>query len=152
MDGRTAEKNEVKIVKRDAASPDTLRIFAEYDDFMLGFLGEDAKYYARYDSAENIQAVWLAYAGGETAGCAAFRGLSAEIGELKRLFVKEEYRRRGVSRLLARAVEEHARASGCRILTLGTRATLAPAMALYKSIGYHETNREGLYLEMEKTL
>ena len=68
-------------------------------------------------------------------------GVGAETaGELKRMFVRPESRRRGVGRaLLVRAADE-ARARGYDALVLTTSAEMMPlAQHLYESMGYVET-------------
>jgi GNAT superfamily N-acetyltransferase len=61
-------------------------------------------------------------------------------GELKRLFVRPEYRRHGVGRALLERAECEARARGYDALLLTTNAEMMPlAQRLYESLGYVET-------------
>jgi ribosomal protein S18 acetylase RimI-like enzyme len=68
-------------------------------------------------------------------------GVGAEhFGELKRLYVRPEYRRHGVGRALMRQSEDAARARGYRSLVLTTSAEMMPlAQGLYDSLGYETT-------------
>jgi putative acetyltransferase len=68
-------------------------------------------------------------------------GVGAEsFGELKRLYVRPEYRRNGVGRALMKRAEDEARARGYRSLVLTTSAEMMPlAQALYDSLGYETT-------------
>ena len=139
----------------DVSAPEVLQLFSELDDFFLDFLGDDREYYHRYcREGENICGVWVAYIDGVawTAGCAAYREKPDGVGELKRMYVKKEYRGRGISKLLLAAVEDHAKRRGDRALCLSTRITLEPAVTLYRKHGFAETFRSGLYVEMEKNI
>jgi len=142
----------VKIVPSSASAPGVVRLFAEQDDFMIGFLGEDSIYYTRYSKKEKIKNVWVAFCDDIPVGCAAYRKKSRGVGEVKRMFVRPEYRGRGISKALLAAVEEYARRRGDHTLHLGTRITLEPAVVLYRHSGFMETLRSGLYVEMEKKL
>lgn len=129
-----------------------LQLFSEHDSFMLDFLGDDKVYYTRYSESENIENVWIACEHDLPMGCIAYRKKSPEIGEVKRLFIKKEYRGRGISKQLFSVLKDHARAQGCRKLYLDTRITLEPAVSLYRNLGFDITFQQGLYIQMEMTL
>ena len=69
-----------------------LELFSQHDDFMIEFLGEDSHYYTRYTENENIENVWVAYVDNFPAGCIAYRKKADGVGEVKRLFLRKEYR------------------------------------------------------------
>jgi putative acetyltransferase len=61
-------------------------------------------------------------------------------GELKRLFVRPEHRRRGIANALMRRAEQDARARGYDSLVLTTNAEMMPlAQGLYDRLGYEPT-------------
>jgi ribosomal protein S18 acetylase RimI-like enzyme len=75
------------------------------------------------------------------------------------LAVDPLYGRRGVGRELVHACERYARAWGCEALRLETRYDNAPAIALYRGLGYQEFDRFEQYyadggeaLRLEKKL
>ena len=129
-----------------------LELFSQHDDFMIEFLGEDSHYYSRYTESENIESVWVAYVDNLPAGCIAYRTKTDSVGEVKRLFLKKEYRGKGISKELLNILEKHAEEQGCTKLFLDTRITLEPAVSLYRATGFHIVFQQGLYVQMEKTL
>lgn len=142
----------MNIIQMNASDLQVLQLFSEHDDFMIDFLGDDKVYYTRYNDSENIENVWVVNDADLPVGCIAFRKKSDGIGEVKRLFIKSEYRGRGISKSLLSVLKDHAKTQGCHKLFLDTRITLEPAISLYRSFGFDVVFQQGLYVQMEMTL
>ena len=127
-----------------AASPDQIdeirSLFLEYERFLRvklcfqSFEAELAGLPGRY--APPGGALLLAMDGLRPAGCAALRKLDDGIGEMKRLFVRPEYRGRGLGRALILRVLDEAIAAGYARIRLDTLARLEAAGRLYQSLGF----------------
>ncbi|MHC4396617.1 MAG: GNAT family N-acetyltransferase [Planctomycetota bacterium] len=74
----------------------------------------------------------------EPAGCVALRKLSDETCEMKRLYVKPEFRGLKIGRNLANAVIAHARKIGYKHMRIHTITAFEQANRLYKSLGFNE--------------
>ena len=69
----------------------------------------------------------------------------AHSGQLTTSFMAPWARGHGLARMIAEAVENHARKLGLRVLNLDVRETQEAAITLYRSLGYHEIGRHPHY-------
>jgi GNAT superfamily N-acetyltransferase len=72
--------------------------------------------------------------------------------ELKRMFVIEQVRGRGLARRILAALEEDARAAGRTRMVLETGTKQPEAVALYTSSGYEPCGKFGFYRFHEESL
>jgi GNAT superfamily N-acetyltransferase len=75
---------------------------------------------------------------GAAAGCVGLRPHRGDTAELKRLYVREAFRGRGLARGLVRAVIDAARHEGYARLRLDTHESMDAARTLYRSFGFRE--------------
>lgn len=126
---------------RDVA--DVRKLFGEYAGLVaeaLCFQNFDAELAAlpgEYAPPGGV--LLIARDGDALAGCVALRRVGAGTGEMKRMYVREGYRGGGLGRRLAVAVIDEARKRNYARVVLDTLPKLAPAIALYRDLGFRET-------------
>lgn len=81
----------------------------------------------------------LALEEGRPAGCVALRPIAGGACEMKRLFVRDEFRGLGIGRRLAEAIVKAGREMGYRSMKLDTVPKLKEALGLYASMGFEPT-------------
>ena len=94
------------------------------------------------DYAAPRGALWLIEVAGAIAGCCGMRPLDTvdypNACEMKRLYVRPQFRGLGLGRLLADAVMDSARLADYDCILLDTLDEMESARALYEELGFHE--------------
>jgi putative acetyltransferase len=134
----------LKIV--DAHDPERLddirELFSEYVK-SLGFGLDFQDYEREYEELPGEYAppegrLLLATYGSKTAGCVALRRFAGTDCEMKRLYVRPEFRGKGIGKALAVFVIEAANKVGYKRIMLDTVPSMVEALALYRSLGFRE--------------
>jgi len=152
----------MKIIRAQAPGEieEVRRLFREYETFLgvdlcfQSFEEELAGLPGKYAPPDG--ALLIAVDGHEVAGCVAFKRLAAGVCEMKRLFVRPEYRGQGLGRMLAERIIDEAEQLGYPLMWLDSFTRLKEAMGLYESLGfkrrkpyYHNPLPGVVYLELE---
>jgi ribosomal protein S18 acetylase RimI-like enzyme len=113
--------------------------YSESLDFDLDFQGFDQELAnLPGDYAPPKGCLLLAEYKGQLAGCVALRQLEESMCEMKRLYVRPEFRGLGIGRALAQFVIEHARTIGYACVRLDTAPSMEAARTLYCSLGFRQ--------------
>jgi putative acetyltransferase len=83
-------------------------------------------------------ALLLVYAEDAPVAAVGIRRFSADTCEMKRLYVRNSWRRGGLGRKLALAAVDAGRRLGYRRMVLDTLQSMSEARALYRSLGFTE--------------
>ena len=132
---------------------DIRSLFSEYTDMLVSINPEFHLYLdiQHYDDEKENPSLKYALPDGRlyldisddgiARGCIALRKLSDGKGEVKRLYVRPEYRGNGIATALVERIIEDARNIGYKELYLDTLPELESAVRLYKSFGFEETGQ-----------
>ncbi len=119
------------------------KLFVEYADslgFHLRFQNfEEELANLPGDYASPSGCLLLAIYKEQPVGCVALRKRSDGICEMKRLYVREQFRGLGIGRALVEAVIEEARKIGYNYMRLDTVPSMEAASALYVSVGFKKS-------------
>jgi GNAT superfamily N-acetyltransferase len=141
--GRRVERAIPQIAPIDPDDPRAQHCLREYVAEL------DRRFPTGFDVARSIPAdasqlrppaglMLLASLDSEPIGCGALKFHGADPTEIKRMWVAESVRGRGVGRLLLAELEARAAESSSPIVRLETNGALSEAVAMYRKAGYRE--------------
>ena len=139
------------VTRPDRYTPTLDRVFLEYANslgFSLCFQSFDEELAGLPGNyAPPRGRLLLAHNEGQLAGCAALHPIDHEICEMKRLYVRPQFRGLGFGKLLLNHLADHARAHGVGLLRLETGIHQTAAIRLYEGWGFQGIPPFGDYVE-----
>ena len=117
-------------------SPDYAMLAKKLDEYYYTLVGDVHLRYADVNRPENMACRIVVYHEEQPVACGCWKPIDEKAGEVKRIYVLPQYRRRGLaSRIIARLEEEIA-ASGRSTAILETARTTEDSRQLYLTLGY----------------
>lgn len=124
-------------------------LFSEYTDMLIAGDSSFEKYLRQQnydDELEHLEKkyglpegrLYLAYSDGELAGCIGMKKIDTENCEMKRLYVKPQFRGKKIGEILIRQIIDDARDIGYRHMLLDTLPFCESAIYIYKKYGFYE--------------
>ncbi len=142
----------ITIKRTNSNDPDFACLENELNKYLTNIFGVKQQYYDRLNVINNSSTVVVAYLNDEAVGCACLREFDAETIEVKRMFVPELYRGKGIGSRILVELEKWARELGYKYVILETGTLLKEAKALYKKSGYQVIENWGEYVGIETSV
>jgi putative acetyltransferase len=138
--------SDLAIVEVPAISPEAMHLMAELDvEIARRYPGVEPHGLHAHDFDDPRTVFLVARIDGEAVACGAIRGLEPGVAEVKRMYVRDAARGRGVGRRILAALESKAREAGVSLLRLETGTAQPEAIALYTSAGFVAVETFGEY-------
>ena len=139
----------IEIVEAYTYKEEIKDLFNEYTQMLIEGESEFKNYLKlqNYDrETENLEEkydlpygrLYIALYEGNVAGCIALRKLDDENCEMKRLYVKPEYRGENIGGILVKHIIQEAKLIGYKHILLDTLPFLETAISMYKRYGFYE--------------
>jgi len=137
-----------------------IQLFNEYAEWLgidLGFQGFEKELVSISEMyGPPHGALFVLYDNEAAIGCLGLRKIEDGVGELKRMYIQEQYRKSGLGKMLLDQSIDVAKAYGYQLLRLDTLNTMIPAMNFYEKHGfyrispyYHNPLETAVYFEMK---
>ena len=117
-------------------TPDATALIAELEAYLEPLYPRESRHGYSVEKliAEGV-AFFLIRDGGAPAGCGGIKLFGTEYGEVKRMYVRPQFRGRGFAKLMLNHLADHARSQWVRILRLETGIHQHAAIRLYEREG-----------------
>jgi putative acetyltransferase len=131
--------------------PDTVdarNLIAELEAYLVPLYPSESRHGYSVEKliAEEV-AFFLIRDGGAAAGCGGIQLHGTEYGEIKRMYVRPQFRGLGFGKLMLDHLEDYARNQGIRLLRLETGIHQHAAIRLYERAGFRSIPPFGPYKE-----
>lgn len=145
---------EITLKQIDFDNEDFIILCNELDQFLNEAIGGESirEKYKKFNHLDTMDYVIAAYDEGKPVGCGALRKYSLEDIEVKRVFVREAYRRKNVGGALLEQLILKSRELGFKRMILETGEFLKASMRLYSRYGFERIENYGEYAKMTESV
>lgn len=118
-------------------TPEAIALINELEDHLASLYPAESRHgFSVQKLIDQGVAFFVLRVDGRPAGCGGILLVGREFGELKRMYVRPEFRGRKLGEQLIARLAEHARAHGITTLRLETGTQQLAAIALYERAGF----------------
>jgi len=137
--------------RTNSSDPDFQQLVQRLNQYLLEQYGGLQDFYSQFNKIDNIQHVLVVYVDQSPAGCGCFKPFDAGSVEVKRMFVADEHRGKGLGSAVLNGLEEWAAELGYKRMVLEMGNRQPEAAILYPKAGYRIIPNYGQYIGMEET-
>lgn len=141
---------DIKIVPAYENAQEVEALFSEYTEMLIAGDSSFREYLdiQHYDEEiKHLEAkygkpfgrLYLSYCDEEVAGCVGLRKIDEQNCEMKRLYVRPEFRGKQIGNQLVKKIIEDAKEIGYSHMLLDTLPFLGTAIEMYRKYGFYET-------------
>lgn len=142
-------KESIELVPAYEHKSEVKELFSEYTDMLIEGDSSFKKYLEIQNYDEELEhlenkyglpfgRLYLVYYDGALAGCIGLRKMDEQNCEMKRLYVRPQFRGKHIGNYLVKYIIEEAREIGYAYMLLDTLPFLESAIHMYKRYGFYE--------------
>jgi putative acetyltransferase len=139
----------IEIVEVAPDSPDAMELIGELDEHLMAHPYPQQSRHAFSVEKLLLEKVvfFITWYEGKLAGCGGIKIFGTDYGEVKRMFVRPEFRGKGLGKAMLRHLADYARDNGAGLLRLETGIYEVEAIGLYERFGFARRAPFGEYFE-----
>jgi len=143
----------MECIRTDSSNPFFQKLEKELDDELTGMYGEEMEIFNPLNKLKIDAKAIVIIENNIAIGIGAFRVIETNIAiEIKRMFVSQKQRGRGISKVVLKELETWAIELGFSYAKLETGIENVAALGLYQKVGYDRIDRFGPYKNIEGSL
>ncbi len=141
----------LEIKRTDAKNTDFIQLVEELDAYLKVTDGEDHSFYNQFNGLGAIKHCLVAYLNDQPVGCGAIKKYDEESMEIKRMYLKPNYRGQNIADQIISELERWAVDLGFTKCVLETGDRQVEAVKFYHKMGYQIIPNYGQYKGMENS-
>ena len=143
----------LEILRTNSSNEDFVALVKKLDAYLTITDGDEHAFYDQFNKIDNINHVVVYYENGIPVACGAIKQMGpTNVWEVKRMFVDESMRGKGVASLVINELEKWAKELNAEKLVLETGKRQTEAVALYHKNHYKITENFGQYIGVENSI
>ncbi len=142
----------IKLLRTDSDNADFRELVALLDADLAIRDGAEHSFYAQYNKIDKIREVVVAYENETAVGCGAFKEFEPRSAEIKRMYVRENMRGKGIAGKVLNELEVWAKELNFAECVLETGLKQPEAIRLYQKSGYQTISNYGQYAGVENSV
>ena len=142
----------IKLIRTDSANEDFKSLVGLLDAELKASDGEQHVFYSEFNKIDSIRYAVVAYADKIPVGCGAIREYTNDTAEIKRMYVKSEFRGKGIGKAVLNELEQWGLELNFPVLILETGEKQREAVGLYKKYGFELIPNYGQYVGVENSI
>jgi GNAT superfamily N-acetyltransferase len=142
----------ITIKRTNSEDKDFHELVKLLDQDLLNRYGVLQDFYSRFNSIQNLPTVVVAFYNGQPVGCGCFKKFEDGSVEVKRMYVANEERGKGIGAAILAELEKWAGELKNHSIVLETGNNQPEAVHLYKKMGYIIIPNYGQYSGMETSI
>jgi GNAT superfamily N-acetyltransferase len=142
----------LSLIRTNSQNPDFIKLNKQLDAELAIRDGKDHTFYAQYNTIDEIKHIVLAYENEQMLGCGAIKFYEPGTMEVKRMFVPNDYRGKGIATKVLSELEKWASELGFNKIILETGIKQPEAIQLYKKCGYRLIPNYGQYAGVKNSV
>ena len=143
---------DIDILKTGNTHPDFAHLTGLLDEELARRYGKKQAGYDAHNKIDPVPTAVVGYLNGSPVACGCFKTLDDQCGEIKRMFVNQDCRRRGISGRILQFLEAWAHDMGYTTARIETGKGQPEAIGLYRKYGYGIIDNYGPYKGMENSV
>jgi GNAT superfamily N-acetyltransferase len=142
----------INLFRSDSSNQDFIELVHLLDRELQIRDGAEHTFYAQYNKIDKIKNVVVAFYNDVAVGCGAIKEYDRSTMEVKRMFVKDEYRSKGIATKVLIDLESWTKELGFSKCILETGLKQPEAIHLYKKNGYTLIPNYGQYIGVDNSV
>ena len=142
----------IKIVRTNSDNQDFINLVVDLDAYLKITDKDEHDFYNQYNNIDVIKHVVVVYIDAIPVGCAAIKSFEATSMEIKRMYVSNEHRGKGIAQKLIEELEIWTKELGLKKCVLETGRRQKAAVKFYRKCNYKVIENYGQYIGMKNSI
>ena len=135
-----------QLVETGVEHPDFVELVRQLDEYYYMRFRDIVLNYQQHHDLSTMKCRVVAYVDGQPAACGALKVYNETSVEMKRIFVRSEFRRQGLASQIMKTLEKLAIEQGFAYAVLETGVEMKDAIRFYQKIGYEVIPNFGSFI------